>query len=104
MAAKQIDMDGDNAIITFVSSGKIHPYILNNQKTNKELLKNAKLDPLNETNIKKETTKVELSTGAYKEVVVPLLAYWAQLLKDQQSKQTKLDPDGQHIIILCNVY
>ena len=103
MAAKQIKMDSQSAIMALVSSGKIHPYILNNQKMKKELLKNAMHDPLNETNIKKETTKVELGTGAYKEVVFPLLEYWTQVLKDQQGKQTMLDPDGQHTIILYNV-
>ena len=69
------------AIYETVSTGKIYPYILNNVKAKKELVANAKLDPVDKPTTKPNTTQVQLSTGAYKEVVFPLLDSWSQALR-----------------------
>ena len=90
MTAKEVEMEGEIAIVDTVNSGKVHPYILNNKKAKGKLVKNAKKDPLTEPTTKGDTTKIELSTGAYKEVVFPLLSHWAQLLKEQPGKEVKL--------------
>ena len=92
MAALQVEKEGENiAIFETVSTGKIHPYILNNVKAKKELVTNAKLSPINKPTIKPNTTKVQLSTGAYKEVVFPLLDSWSQALRGEAPELSDLE-------------
>ena len=102
MAAKQVENEGEFAIIKTVSTGVIHPYIMNNAKAKKELLKNAKIDPISEPTTKPETTKFQLSSGAYKEVVFPLLDHWSGSLKDNVPNLTAPDQDRVTLVSVMN--
>ena len=92
MAALQVEKEGESiAIYETVSTGKIHPYILNNVKAKNVLVTNAKLDPVNKPIIKPNTTQVQLNTGAYKKVVFLLLDSWSQALKGDTPELSDLE-------------
>ena len=93
MTAKQIENEGQLAMIKTVSTGVIHPYIMNNDKARKELVKNANVNPISDPTTKADTTKIQLSAGAYKEVVFPLLDHWVKALKEEAPDLTAPDQD-----------
>ena len=98
---KQVLFDGELAILSTVKSGVVHPFIMNNTTARNKLLSSAKRDPLVTTKTTIQTSYAELSTGAFKEVVFPLLDHWNQLLKEEQ--QPRLVPPEQHTVTLLSV-
>ena len=98
---KQVQFEGELAVLSTVKSGVVHPFVMNNTIARNKLLAGAKRDPLVTTKTTTQTSYAELSTGAFKEVVFPLLDHWNQLLKEEQ--QPRLVPPEQHTVTLLSV-
>ena len=75
-----------DAVFETLKTGVIHPYVMNHKTAKKKMIINAGKDPVTQGNVTNKSTKVELSTGAFREIVIPLLSYWSDLaqLKEKQ--------------------
>jgi hypothetical protein len=93
--------EGESAIFNTVKTGIIHPYIMNNDTAKTTIVKNARKDPVDIFNVTKSTTKIHLSSGAYKEIIFPLLDHWTQVLQD--GLQHRLVSTPEHNVTLVSV-
>ena len=62
-----------------MTTGKITNYILNDDKAKKQLLDSAKRQNVVLTKQTKTSTKFEMCTGTYKEVLFPVLNEWCKV-------------------------
>ena len=90
------------AVISSLTTGVIHPYVMNNATAKKKLLQNASKDPLTPGNVTQQSTKLSLSTGAFKETVIHLVSHWAGLIEQQHNLQLTV-PQGQHTVSLVTL-
>jgi hypothetical protein len=69
----------NTAILSYMNTGKVCDYLLNDDKAKKQLLNSAKRTCIKMTKKTKKSTKISVCTGTYKEVVYPLLDEWSSL-------------------------
>ena len=69
----------DTIILSYMNTGKMCDYLLNDDKAKKQLLNSAKRTNLEVTKRTKKSTKISVCAGTYKEVIYPLLDEWSSL-------------------------
>ena len=79
------------SIRSTLSQGVVHPYLLNDKKAAKVLLENAHLPMVEKISETIQTTHVQLSTGAFSQVVFPLFSYWKTFPVNQVLVEGKLE-------------
>ena len=83
MSKKTVSNQGQVGVQSTFQNGIVHPYVLNDSKAIKVMMTNAKLPPANVGDQTAQTTKLQLSTGAFSQVIFPLFNYWQQFNLDQ---------------------
>lgn len=66
-----------------LKSGKVHNYVLNDRKASKVLLNNAQISMAEIISDTLQTTHLQLSSGAFSQVLFPLISYWKSFPTDQ---------------------
>ena len=102
MTSKMVNEEQKLAVLSSLTTGVIHPYVMNNANAKKKLLQNASKDPITPGNVSYQSTMVSLSTGAFKETVLHLLSHWSRLIEEQQNLQLTV-PQGQHTVFLVTM-
>ena len=78
MTKYQLSVDSQVGIRATLESGQVHQYILNDDKALKTMISNAALSPTSAPDQTPQTSKLQLSTGAFSQVILPFFSYWAQ--------------------------
>ena len=79
------------SIRSTLNQGVVHPYLLNDKKAAKVLLENAHLPMAEKISETIQTTHIQLSTGAFSQVVFPLFSYWKTFPVNQVLVEGKLE-------------
>ena len=69
----------DSVVLSYMNTGKMCDYLLNDDKAKKQLLNSAKRSNMEVTKKTKKSTKISVCAGTYKEVLYPLLDDWSSL-------------------------
>ena len=74
--SKTVSIDGQVGIKSMLTSGQVHKYVLNDDKARKIMITNAALPPISAPDQTPQTSKLQLSTGSFSQVIQPLFSYW----------------------------
>ena len=77
-----------------LKGGIVHNYVLNDRKASKVLLSNAKISMAETISDTLQTTQLQLSTGAFSQVLFPLISYW----KSFPSNQVLIQGESQAVL------
>ena len=78
MAKQQVTTDGQVGIRSMLENGQVHRYVLNDDKALKIMVNHAGLPPLSAPDQTPQTSKLQLSTGSFSQVILPLFSYWGR--------------------------
>ena len=76
MSRTQVSIDGQVGIQAMLVSGQIHKYVLNDDKAKRIMTTNSDLPPISAPDQTTHTSKLQLSTGSFSQVIQPLFSYW----------------------------
>ena len=82
-----------------LENGQVHNYVLNDDKAKKIMISNAALPPLSPPDHTPHTSKLQLSTGSFSQVIQPLFNYWSSF----NLKATQRLVEGDTEVILKEV-
>ena len=97
MTKNQVSVDSQVGIRATLESGQVHQYILNDDKALKIMISNAALPPVSAPDQTPQTSKLQLSTGAYSQVILPLFSYWGEF--DLSQGGQKLTEGGAEVTL-----
>ena len=86
MSKNQVSVNGQVGIKSILENGLVHDYVLNDDKAKKIMISNAALPPLSASDQTPQTSKLQLSTGSFSQVVQPLFNYWSTFNTDSSQK------------------
>jgi hypothetical protein len=86
MSKNQVSVNGQVGIKSMLENGLVHDYVLNDDKAKKIMISNAALPPLSAPDQTPQTSKLQLSTGSFSQVVQPLFNYWSTFNTDTPQK------------------
>ena len=93
MSKNQVSVDGQVGIKSMLENGLVHDYVLNDDKAKKIMVSNAALPPLSAPDQTPQTSKLQLSTGSFSQVVQPLFNYWSTFNTDTSQKLVEGETD-----------
>ena len=99
MSKTAITMEGQVGIKSMLQEGVVHRYVLNDVKAIKMMVTNAGLPPLTPEVPNPQSTKLQLSTGAFSQVLQPMFRYWNEFNLEQGQRLM----EGETEVILKNV-
>ena len=79
----QLSSTAQEGIRNTLAEGKVHKFVLNDEKAKKIMLEHAKVPMVKQMSESSQTTQLQLSTGAFSQVIFPLFNYWKTFPNDQ---------------------
>ena len=71
----QLSSTAQEGIRNTLAEGKVHKFVLNDEKAKKIMLEHAKVPMVEQMSESSQTTQLQLSTGAFSQVIFPLFNY-----------------------------
>ena len=79
----QLSITAQEGIKCTLEQGVVHPYVLNDKRAASVMLSNAKLTTAETINESSQTTHIQMSPGAFSQVIFPLISYWKKFPMNQ---------------------
>ena len=86
MSKTQVSTNGQVGIQQMLVTGQAHKYVLNDDKAKRIMVTNSALPPISAPDVTPQTSKLQLSTGSFSQVIQPLFSYWGTFDLSQAQK------------------